>query len=52
VTVVEAHTSARSRGAAAGLVIEAAVDAYVAALPAGTRKALEELRGVRMGAGR
>jgi len=39
-------------GRSAGLVIAAAVDAYVAALPLATRKALEELRAVRMGAGR
>ena len=37
-------------GRSAGIVIAAAVDAYVAALPSATRKALEELRGVRMGA--
>lgn len=36
----------------ARLVIAAAVDAYVGALPVATRKALEELRAVRMGAGR
>jgi len=36
-------------GRSAGLVIAAAVDAYVAALPSATRRALEELRAVRIG---